>query len=319
MKRVYSVSLAGQIYHIDYDAYDVVSSFIESREKALGKGAELDGLFSLLAGKFSAQLQEKACIVVDRSMAIEAIRLLDHSFIPPRVDNDKLHEKKHVSYRQPIKRYYRDLEHGRLCGVLSGLAIYKGWNVIALRVLAVSLFVGFAWLLGVGWIVPLSYLLVWMIVPSAVTATQRLELRGLPPTEENLSHSIAESAAISSPKEHPLSKFLGCLFKLAILSAMLFAAISFFLVLGKLFLDWVNWLFSTSDFWDESYAAEQIPLWMPIAALILGLLSTALPLFAMRKPHSSRRFWLLPIWITTWAATLTICVRMAILLFEILG
>src|SRR5690606_14997982 len=74
------------------------------------------------------------------------------------------------------KKLYRDLDHSLLGGVISGLATYFNLDVVLLRVLFVVLAVitsGFALLV---------YLVMWLMVPAANTAVDKLRLRGRPVT-----------------------------------------------------------------------------------------------------------------------------------------
>ena len=71
-----------------------------------------------------------------------------------------------------------DLE-SRIAGVCAGLAIYLDIDVVLTRVLMlVALVAGLAGF----WI----YVICWIAIPKALTATQKCEMYGLPVTAENL-------------------------------------------------------------------------------------------------------------------------------------
>lgn len=80
---------------------------------------------------------------------------------------------------RPKRRLYRNREDTVIGGVCSGLAAYCDMDVVLFRVLAVVAFlcgsVGF-------WV----YIILWIAVPAARTATEKCEMRGLPVTAENL-------------------------------------------------------------------------------------------------------------------------------------
>ena len=77
------------------------------------------------------------------------------------------------------KRMYRDCDNRRLGGVCSGLSIYLDIDVVLARVLMlVALVAGTAGF----WI----YVICWIAIPKAVTATQKCEMHGLPVTAENM-------------------------------------------------------------------------------------------------------------------------------------
>lgn len=80
---------------------------------------------------------------------------------------------------KPRKRLFRDPDNTIIGGVCSGLAAYINCDPVLIRVLAVvTFFMGTASF----WI----YIILWIAVPMARTAAEKLEMRGLPVTAENL-------------------------------------------------------------------------------------------------------------------------------------
>ena len=80
---------------------------------------------------------------------------------------------------KPHKRLYRNPDDSIIGGVCSGLAAYLNCDPVLVRVLAIVSF-----LMGSAgfWI----YIILWIAVPKARTASEKLEMRGLPITAENL-------------------------------------------------------------------------------------------------------------------------------------
>ena len=80
---------------------------------------------------------------------------------------------------QVRKKIYRDYDNRRIAGVCAGLAVYLDIDVVLTRILMlVALIAGTAGF----WI----YVICWIAIPKAVTATQKCEMYGLPVTAENL-------------------------------------------------------------------------------------------------------------------------------------
>lgn len=77
------------------------------------------------------------------------------------------------------KKFFRDTDAGKLGGVCSGLSTYFNIDVTLVRIIfVIALLCGSAGF----W----AYLLIWLIAPAAKTPEEKCELRGLPPTPENL-------------------------------------------------------------------------------------------------------------------------------------
>jgi phage shock protein PspC (stress-responsive transcriptional regulator) len=77
------------------------------------------------------------------------------------------------------RKLFRDPDNARIAGVCAGLAQYFDVDITLVRVLMlVALFAGSAGF----WI----YVILWIIVPKALTPAQQCEMRGISPTAENL-------------------------------------------------------------------------------------------------------------------------------------
>lgn len=77
---------------------------------------------------------------------------------------------------RPRRRFYRDLDTAIVGGVLSGMARYLDTNPLWTRLaFIILLFMSF----GTAFLV---YIILWVIVPAARTATERLEMTGKPVT-----------------------------------------------------------------------------------------------------------------------------------------
>jgi phage shock protein PspC (stress-responsive transcriptional regulator) len=82
-------------------------------------------------------------------------------------------------YTRGDKRMYKDVDEKMLAGVCSGLALYFGIDVTIVRVLFAAATV----LYGTALLV---YIVLWIVMPKAVSVAQKLELRGYAATAENI-------------------------------------------------------------------------------------------------------------------------------------
>ena len=89
--------------------------------------------------------------------------------------------------REEVKRkLYRDPEHRVLGGVASGLATYFDINIAWFRVafIVLALFYG---------ITVVIYIILWIAIPKAVTARQKLEMKGKKITVSNIEKNIRDT------------------------------------------------------------------------------------------------------------------------------
>jgi phage shock protein PspC (stress-responsive transcriptional regulator) len=107
---------------------------------------------------------------------------------PAEMDEDNEHEsesyQRSSSYQQP-KRLYRDPDNKTIGGVASGLAAYFNIDPVWVKVLfIITLFAG-----GTG---VLAYIILWIVVPEAITTAEKLEMRGEPVNISNIERSIRD-------------------------------------------------------------------------------------------------------------------------------
>jgi phage shock protein PspC (stress-responsive transcriptional regulator) len=132
---------------------------------------------------------------------------------------------------KPPHRFYRDKDSAILGGVLSGIAKYFGVNPMWTRLIFIV--AGF-----VSWgLIVIAYIVLWVVVPVAKTATEKLELAGKPVT-------LASIKELSEHAETP-NNTQQIMQNIAINMAGAFAVISAFGVL--LVTLWINGMLWLND------------------------------------------------------------------------
>lgn len=114
-------------------------------------------------------------------------------------EDEKTEQKAEEPAQRAVKRLFRNPDDRILGGVLSGLAAYFGWDTTPLRILL--LVAGFI-LLSFGGFFPLmlAYIILWIIVPQARTATEKLQMRGEPINMENIGKTVTDGFERESEK-----------------------------------------------------------------------------------------------------------------------
>ena len=180
MKKTINAGIGKRNFVMDEDAYARLDSFLNHFRARINAGDRQDvmeELESRIADLFTAE--------VGNSNAVVDINLVNRVIaeIGMPDGNDEFNTA-NTAYTQPEskprKKLYRNPDDKLLGGVCSGLAAYFDTDVVLIRILFVALLIcasaGF-------W----AYLIVWIVTPSAKTAVEKCELRGLAPTMENLS------------------------------------------------------------------------------------------------------------------------------------
>jgi phage shock protein PspC (stress-responsive transcriptional regulator) len=114
-----------------------------------------------------------------------------------RIDNDDDQPNQKSNFNSTTergtKKLYRDKEGGMIGGVLSGLGYYFGIDKVWLRViLLIAIF-----FYGTG---ILAYIILWIVMPEAVTTSEKLEMKGEAVTISTIEKKVREEFDTVSEK-----------------------------------------------------------------------------------------------------------------------
>ena len=101
---------------------------------------------------------------------------------------------------QGSRKLFRDNERKVIGGVSGGLAAYFGFDIIIIRILFVV--TGF---FGFGLV---AYVVLWIVLPPAVTITDKMEMQGEPVTLSNIESNLKKNLNVKEDEESVLVKIL---------------------------------------------------------------------------------------------------------------
>lgn len=187
MKKVLNISLASRSFTLEEDAYKRLSDYLEHFRTRLAassgvpytqSGEVMEDLEARIAELFTQEVGTDGR-VVKLELVDRVTRQLGMPDGTPEDASSQAASSPAGSEEPAKKKIYRDYDNRRIAGVCSGLAVYLDVDVVLARVLMlVALVAGSAGF----WI----YLICWIAIPKAETATQKCEMHGLPVTAENL-------------------------------------------------------------------------------------------------------------------------------------
>jgi phage shock protein PspC (stress-responsive transcriptional regulator) len=247
MLKTVTINLAGQVFHIDENAYEALYAYIQSIRKFYSKEEGSDEIIADIEARFAeiflGKLAKTGKSVVSLPEVEEVIALMGR---PEEFEGEeakeatKTEETKFTSEFSGEKRLYRDMDDKVVSGVCSGLANYFGikdpvW-IRLLFILAV-----FAGMSGV-----LLYFILMIIVPEAKTSAQKLQMKGEAVNLSNIEKTfkdgfknVEDSVKGISEKEGPLYRFVDVIGKIfGVLFKVIgwFFKILFFIILGSIIL-----------------------------------------------------------------------------------
>lgn len=201
MNKVFNINLGGYPFTIDEDAYAHLSNYLTSIHNHFRDSEgyeEITGdIEARMAELFQDQLSGRPIVTlkdIDNAIAIMGTPE-DFGAVP--IDQESIDEESFENRKQRYKtgrRLFRNPEDEVVGGVCSGLAAYFGvedpvWIRIAWIVFTIS---G-----GLG--IP-AYIILWVIVPKAETAGDRLAMRGEKINVSNIGKIVEEEIENFSEK-----------------------------------------------------------------------------------------------------------------------
>jgi phage shock protein PspC (stress-responsive transcriptional regulator)/uncharacterized membrane protein len=202
MNKIIKINLAGQAVSIDEQAYDSLSQYMRSLEKYFintESGKEiLEDIEARIAELFFATLRSNDFI--SEIHVQEAITLMGTAQDMGAEDNDESQDSQ--AYKDPKrKKLFRDKEDAIFGGVCSGIGAYYGLDTIAVRIMFILLVM----LAGAPIV---AYIILWAIIPAAITAQDRYRMHGDASTISDIANNIREEATnVSSNLRNGASKW----------------------------------------------------------------------------------------------------------------
>jgi phage shock protein PspC (stress-responsive transcriptional regulator) len=188
MNKTVNINLGGMFFHIDEDAYQKLTRYFDAIKRSLSNSSGQDEIIKDIEMRVSELLNEKQKSekhVVGLKDVDEVIAVMGQPEDYIIEEDNKTNQSFSDSTSRKSKKLYRDKEKGMIGGVAAGLGHYFGIDVVWTRVILILLVWGF----GTG---ILAYIILWIIVPEAVTTTEKLEMTGEPVNISNIEKKVRE-------------------------------------------------------------------------------------------------------------------------------
>jgi phage shock protein PspC (stress-responsive transcriptional regulator) len=188
MKKAIKINLSGLIFHIDDDAYEKLKSYLDTISRHFSNKQESKEIIDDIEARIAELFQERISgesQVINLKIVNEVIDIMGNpEDIADTGEEAEQGRTFHESYSRS-RRLYRDPENSVIGGVCGGLSAYFNVDPVIFRLLFVIFF--FA-----GGASILVYVILWIVLPTAETAAQKLEMRGEKVNVSNLEKKIRE-------------------------------------------------------------------------------------------------------------------------------
>ena len=189
MNKTTSINLGGYFFHIDEDAFRKLSNYFDAVRSSLspdGREEIINDIESRISELFTEKLGTTKQVIslkeVDDIITIMG-QPEDYKIEEETPKNDF---KSNYTSSSSSKKLYRDKENAKLGGVASGIGHYFSIDPLWIRIL----FIISPWItFGTSTVI---YLILWILIPEAVTTSQKLEMKGEPINISNIEKKVKE-------------------------------------------------------------------------------------------------------------------------------
>jgi len=191
MNKTVTANISGVVFHIESIAYDNLHNYLNTIrtyfKDAEGKDEIMADIEARIAELFKEHLDEGKEVITSNHVAQVISVMGEPEQYMDEVDAEDLNQGDRSSRKEAFysKKLYRDADDNVLGGVCAGIGYYFGIDKIWFRAAFLVAFFGF----GVGF---LLYLILWIIIPSAKTTAEKLEMKGEPVTVDNIGNAIKD-------------------------------------------------------------------------------------------------------------------------------
>ena len=200
MKEITRIHLAKTPYDIELDAKEVLQKYLSEIKQMMGSEDtmyEIEARMVELLGERG--VQSNGIIIMSDVEDLRSKMGLPKEFSDSESNEDSQADL--TPSNSPVKRLMRDTDNAIFGGVCAGIAAYWGINPLWVRLLfIISPFITFGTAL-------LVYIIIWISLPEAKTAAEKLQMRGEPVTLDSLKKAANNSESKYRAKE-TLAKIL---------------------------------------------------------------------------------------------------------------
>ncbi|WP_127021191.1 PspC domain-containing protein [Flagellimonas beolgyonensis] len=191
MNKTVNINLANTLFHIDDDAYNKLRRYLESIKRSFagttGSDEIIADIEARIAELFLEKMENERQVITHKEVdqVISVMGQPEDYMVDEDIFEDEP-KKSQTKETTRAKKLYRDIDNKYIGGVCAGLEHYLGVDALWIRLIFVLMAI---FTTGFGLI---AYILLWILVPEAVTTSQKLDMRGEPVNISNIERKVKE-------------------------------------------------------------------------------------------------------------------------------
>ncbi len=185
MNKTIDISLAGILFHLEESAYYKLKKYLKAVRNSLQNTDDVDEVMNEIEARIAELLLQKQTHpqqVINEKNIEEIIAVMGQ---PEDYEEEAEPTPQPKGFKKAL---FRDMDHSVIAGVAAGLAHYLGIDVTLMRLIfIILLFVTHGSFI-------LIYLLLWIVIPKAKTASDKLKMKGETVNVDNIVEQVEEEA-----------------------------------------------------------------------------------------------------------------------------
>ena len=200
MNKTISISLAGFSFMIEEHAYEKLNNYLQALRNSLEKDEADEVMYDIeirIAEIFRENLDKREVVNSD-----DVEKVIAQLGTPEAIEGQSEENAgQETSQEKTKKELFRDMKRGKIAGVCAGLAQYFGMDISLMRIIWILVFI-----FSVGFVSVVAYVILWVVVPEAETASEFLKMQGKPINFDSLKEAGQRVSSFYNENKSEIAK-----------------------------------------------------------------------------------------------------------------
>ena len=209
MNKTISISLAGFSFIIEEQAYEKLNKYLQALRNSLEKDEADEVMYDIeirISEIFRENLDKREVVNSD-----DVEKVIAQLGTPEAIEGQSEENAgQETSQEKTKKELFRDMKRGKIAGVCAGLAQYFGMDISLMRIIWILVFI-----FTVGFISVVAYVILWIVLPEAETASDFLKMQGKPINFDSLKEAGQRVSSFYNENKSEITKTGADIWKVA--------------------------------------------------------------------------------------------------------
>ncbi|MFC2450288.1 MAG: PspC domain-containing protein [Flavobacteriaceae bacterium] len=200
MNKTISISLAGFSFIIEEQAYEKLNKYLQALRNSLEKDEADEVMYDIeirIAEIFRENLDKREVVNSD-----DVEKVIAQLGTPEAIEGqNEENTGQETSQEKTRKELFRDMKRGKIAGVCAGLAQYFGMDISLMRIIWILVFI-----FTVGFVSVVAYVILWIVLPEAETASDFLKMQGKPINFDSLKEAGQRVSSFYNENKSEIAK-----------------------------------------------------------------------------------------------------------------